>query len=507
MPANAPIATLQAYPSLSRARVHWLGLALGCATGVDFVATSMLATGAIHIRAGVYATPDDFLWCLTAYAGAAIVANLLARRLADDLSYRGFTLLGLAVAVLGSLLCAASSNVATLSMALAVQGLGAGGLFLASRVLIQIIAAPPERPRLLIGFVLGATGMAALAPWLTATLMLDTGWRVIFLVQAAMAAGAALFVLCVYPHRARPPQAPDLGTVAGMDWLTVLLFGLGALMLVHGLAALRIYATGASPLVAAAPVAGAAFVVIAFARLRRRPDAWLNPHRLGGRRYLTGLAFFTLYAGLGGLWSYTLPNLLQLGLGYSFETTGMVTTLSGLGGVAAGVAFVACGSRLPGTRRYLALGYAMTGTAAWLFATRIADGLPIAHIVPVMLLESMALPFTLILVAKLTFTETPLEDFPHAYQFKNILRQVATVGGTGLAGQWLQNGEAVARTHLIGRVTAYGLPQAPDAATLATLSQQIDQQAVLVASANLLAVLAVACIAIAAVAGWQRCLR
>ncbi|MNX97868.1 hypothetical protein D3C86_1302510 [compost metagenome] len=149
----------------------------------------------------------------------------------------------------------------------------------------------------------------------------------------------------------------------------------------------------------------------------------------------------------------------------------------------------------------------MTAAAAWLLATRLTDGLPVSAILPVLLLQSVALPFTLILVAKLTFMDTPLEDFPHAYQFKNILRQVALMAGTGLAGQWLQAGEAVARTHLIARVTPYGLATPPDAAALATLSQLIDQQAVLVASANMLAVVAVVCLGIAAVAVWQRWLR
>ncbi len=170
MPADA--APLQALPELSLARVQWLGLALGCATGVDFVATSMLATGTLHIRAGNYATPDDFLWCLTAYAGAAIVANLLTRRIADDLSYRGYTLLGLAIAFVGCLLGATACVQGQRSCPPSAGGAGAGR----RRIVLGIPRADPAdrhaggaRPRLLIGFVIGTTGLPALAPWLTAT--------------------------------------------------------------------------------------------------------------------------------------------------------------------------------------------------------------------------------------------------------------------------------------------------------------------------------------------------
>ena len=147
MPSVA-LGRLDALPRVTRGGVFLLGLALGCATGVDFVATSILATGAVQIRAGIYATPDDFLWCFTAYAAAAIVANLMLRRIACFISYRGFSLLGLAIAIGGSLLCAVSNNIVQLSLALAVQGLGAGGLFAAARTLIQMIAAPAERPQI-----------------------------------------------------------------------------------------------------------------------------------------------------------------------------------------------------------------------------------------------------------------------------------------------------------------------------------------------------------------------
>ncbi len=68
--------------------------------------------------------------------------------------------------------------------------------------------------------------------------------------------------------------------------------------------------------------------------------------------------------------------------------------------------------------------------------------------------------------------------FPHAYQFKNILRQVALMAGTGLAGQWLQAGEAVARTAPHWPRHALRLPVPLDPTALATLSQLIDQQAV-----------------------------
>lgn len=502
MPANA----LSALPRVTRGGVFLMGLAFGCATGIDFVASSMLATGAVQIRAGIYATPDDFLWCFTSYAAAAIVANLMLRRIADLISYQGFTMLGLAVAICGSLLCALSNNIVQLSLALAVQGLGAGGLFAAARTLIQTIAAPQERPRLLWPFVLGAIGMLAAAPWVTATLILDASWRTIFVVQAFTAAATMLLVSVTYPHRVMPPRPPDIDTIAAMDWTTVLLLGTGALVLVHGLANLRLYTAASTPDVLAWPLAGAVLMALAFLRLHRHPDAWLNTHRLGGRRYLTGLGFYATYSFVAGLWNYLIPIVLQLGLGFSFETTGMVTTLTGAAGMVAAILYVLYGARLPGSRRWLALGYGMLAAAAWMLATRLSTDVSMARVVPALLLQSAALPFSLVIVAKLTFLDTPLDDFSHTYQFKNIVRQVASAAGTGTAAQCLQYGEAMARTHLVARVDVFGMaPRSQEA--LVSLSQQIDQQAVLLAGANLLAIVAPGCLLVAAVALWQRWLR
>ena len=92
---------LSQHPELSAVRVYMIGLALGCSTGVDFWASAMMGVAGTHIRGGVHASPEDFLWTLTSYAAAAVVANLMLRRLAHDISYRGFTMAGLVIAAAG----------------------------------------------------------------------------------------------------------------------------------------------------------------------------------------------------------------------------------------------------------------------------------------------------------------------------------------------------------------------------------------------------------------------
>ncbi|MDF3885791.1 MFS transporter [Cupriavidus basilensis] len=500
-------ATLAKHPDLSPAQVYLFAFTLGCATGVDFVASSMMGVAGTHIRGGIHASPEDFLWSLTSYAAAAMAANLVLRRIARDISYRGYTLLGLAIATVGAVLCTVCNTPLELSLARAVQGFGAGGLFTASRIIIQLVAAREERRPLFLGFNAGGMGLAALAPWLTAVLVEDASWRMIFAVQAGMSAAAILLVLVSYPRRLAASLAPWEVDIGGMDWITVILLGTGALVLLHGLGDLRFYELTSSPSVAITPLAGLALVAGVFIHQHRHPDPWLNPKLLFGRRYLVGLGFYTLYYFLNGLWGYVVPSMLQSGLGFTFQTAGKVLTITGLIGFAGLCAFTYAGTRLKGQRRYIALGYFMFAGAAWLLSQRMMPGASMAVLLPALTLQSLTTPFILALVAGLTYADFSVEDFAHAYQFKNIMRQIATAGGTGVASLWLQYGEALARTQLVARITPFDLPDGFDAATLTRWSALIDQQAQLIAVSNLFALLAFACVGVALVAVAQRALR
>ena len=55
---------LRALPDFSPLRVFFFTIALGGAAGVDFVASSMMGIAGTHIRGGVHASPEDFLWSI-----------------------------------------------------------------------------------------------------------------------------------------------------------------------------------------------------------------------------------------------------------------------------------------------------------------------------------------------------------------------------------------------------------------------------------------------------------
>ena len=137
-------------------------------------------------------------------------------------------------------------------------------------------------------------------------------------------------------------------------------------------------------------------------------------------------------------------------------------------------------------------------------------GAALASLLPAILLHGLVPVLSVLQIAAMTYAEVQVEDFAHAYQLKNIMRELAGALGTGLATLQLQAGEAEARLALLGRLDGVTLRQwgeGVDAASLARLSAQVTQQTVLIACDHAL-------LSLAALAGlalllslWQRDLR
>jgi MFS family permease len=488
---------LRALPHFSSLRVFFFTIALGGATGVDFVASSMMGIAGTHIRGGVHASPEDFLWSMTSYAAMATVANLMLGRIARHTSYRSYTIGGLIVAAIGSLLCALCDTPLELTFARAVQGFGAGGLFAAARILIQLVSARDERAPLFIGFNIGSFGLSAVTPWLAAVLVESAAWQMVFVIQVVLALAVLVLVVLTYPSRVTPPGDLWEIDIDPMDWWVVILFGLGAMVLMHGLGDLRFYELASSPSVALTPLVGFLLVGAAFLRLHREPNLWLDPHALLGRSYLVGLLFYAIYYFLNGLWNYLIPTLLQSGFGFGFQVTGEVLTWASLLSLLAMMCFSVVAPKVFGRRRYISLGYVMFSAALLMLSLRTLTDVSMAVILPALFLQGLTVPFVMAQVAGMTFVDFTEDDFQHAYAFKNIVRQIATAAGTGAASLWLQYGEAIARSRLVDRITVFdlgGMPAMPDMMRMTTM---VETQATLVASANLLSWLAIFCAVVA----------
>lgn len=510
-------ASLRAFPHFSSARVHAFGLAVGLSTGLDFVSSQMFAVAGQHIQGGVHASPDAYLYAVTAYAVAAVVANLAIGRIAAHVGYRMYSLVGIVLFAIGCVVCAQSNNIGELVIGRTIQGLGAGGLFSASRILVQLTTEPDERMPPMLMFSVGLFGLTTIAPWICAEVLEYSEWRVIFWLELVLAGVAwlAMFFLPPEHHQPRtraarrPDEAPP--KESQWDWIGVGAMAIGALSFLMGLSELRYNRLTASPLIPLLLLGGAAALLLAIHRLRTHPDPWLDLSRLNGRRYLWGIGFYGIYYLMSGYWSYLFPAVSQGGLGFTFRTTTLFLMISGAMSTVVAIVMTVWLPFFFRKRRFIAIGFAVYAAAALLLATSLMPGAPDYAFFPVSMLEGITPGAVMIQVAMMTYLDLDREDFAHGYQMKNIARQFATAVGTGLAAVSLQTQQAESRSLIVAHVTRFtsdlqaANPLTPE--RLASLSAEIDRQATLLAGTQLFSWFAVACGVFAVLVLVQRSLR
>ncbi|WP_169149634.1 MFS transporter [Azoarcus sp. TTM-91] len=487
-PARAVL--LSAHPDFRPLRVYAFGATLGLVAGLDFVATILIAMAGVQVQQGLGVAPQDFLWALTAYAAAAVMANLVLVRVAGHLSYRRFTLIALLLFIAGALGCAAADSLPALAAARTVQGLGGGGLFAASRILAQYASRPQERISLFWGFGLANFALVAITPWLAGVLMAAHGWHTMFLLQAGLALPLLPLVAWLYPKVEARPHAP----IGKLDWAGVFAFAVGALLLVHALEHLRYLSLAELPVLAAYFCAGAVLLMVVMRRFHRHPDPWLDPRRLASRRYLVGLAFYALFYLVSGSWNFLVPAFLSEGLGFGLQTVGGLLSLGGLVSVLAVIVFHLALPKIMRKRRYIALGYIGLGSAFLLMALAAQPGAGPLAVLPAILLQGAMPALALLQVALMTFVDMPTEDFAHAYAFKSIVREIVNALGTGLAVLQLHHATAAVKLEL-------------SAASGGVAEGLLQHTAVTLAAGDMLAWLAGACVLIAALAVAQRTLK
>src|ERR1700761_7714504 len=84
-------------------------------------------------------------WVVTAYLLASTVAGPLYGKLGDLYGRKTLLQIAIVIFLIGSALCGLSQNMGELIAFRAIQGLGAGGLFVVTLAVVGDILPPPER--------------------------------------------------------------------------------------------------------------------------------------------------------------------------------------------------------------------------------------------------------------------------------------------------------------------------------------------------------------------------
>lgn len=304
----------------------------------------------------------ELAWVLNAY-GIAFAALLVPfGRIADTIGRKRVFAAGLIVFVVASAVCAVAPSLLVLVAARAVQGAGAAAVIPTSLGLLLSSAPSADHKRLV--SIWAATGSIAAALGPTAGgLLVQFGWRWIFLITVVLAAPALALVGRVRAQPGRGGRLPDL-------------LGSAALALSAGLLVWVVsYSSDPDTTVLGLSVAAGAAAVLAAvfvwrSRRARVPAVDLRVFAARGFRFASvGMLFF--YAAFG-IMLVSAPLVLTGALGLPPALAGLAF---GAGPAAAVVSTLVAG-RLPATPRTLGVlgGALFAAGGAWWLAVLVPTG-------------------------------------------------------------------------------------------------------------------------------------
>jgi EmrB/QacA subfamily drug resistance transporter len=292
------------------ARKWWTLLAVSVATFMLLLDITVVNTALPSIQKDLSASFTDLQWVIDAYTLALAAVVLTAGSIADRIGRRAVFVGGLAIFAVSSLAAGLAPDATFLNVARAVQGIGGAAMFAVSLALVaQEFASGRERATAM--GVYGATIGAAVAvgPLVGGAITDGLGWRWVFFLNVPIGIAA----IAVTFARLRESRDPDATRV---DWLGLVSFSTGLLLLVLALVRGNDDGWGSAPIIAL--FAGSVVMLAAFAAIERRVAEPMLPLGLFRSRAFTGvqLAAFAVSSSLFALFLY-LTLYLQNYLGYS----------------------------------------------------------------------------------------------------------------------------------------------------------------------------------------------
>ena len=391
--------------------------AIAAVTILEFLETGMVTFAAGPIMAGLDARTEDFALSFTVYAAAAIFMLYKHRWVAERVGYRTFTLGSLLVFALGAVLCATADGIDRFTVGRALQGAAGATFFTAGRMEVNRI--PPERRfqgvLTFIAALLGATALAPLAAaWLTEAL----GWRALFWAVVPLCIAVALMA---GPHLSRAITPARERSSEHWGWFLILA---GALLSLQYAVQEAQFSLLTTPWRIVAFGLPACAILSAFAWRQWHKERPLIDYRaLLHWRYGLGIALYFIGYFMAGASAFLLPIFAQQALGLPMLTTGALLTLAFLGGLLAAMAHAFMFRRWPRFRPYMLAGLAFC-LSSWVLLGFVE---PTAGWMALLLpaaLGAASSAFFFGPVAFGTFIEVDEKAFSHAYQVKNIVRQL-----------------------------------------------------------------------------------
>lgn len=472
-------------------------MTVGLLCALEYLQAGMIAFASAPIRGEIDASPEEFTLVAALYACIAVVVISKQRWLVERLGWRNFMLGSISIYVLGAVVCGISGDLTSFTVGRVVMALGGASFMTSARLMVNL---PPPGPGRFLGVKVFATGLAsgtAAAPFLSSLAVVEDTWHAIFwlLIAGAVAAG----VLCMRFLPSEPIHEDERSPSSPAN---ILLLSVSTFFLLYVLQRSYYDFYNESIILLAFALLAALGVYIFFHAEHAKDEPFLKVKDLMQSRYILGVGLFCFTYIVLGSNNYILPYFLQSGLGYSWDTIGTFQAFGLAGALLTWFAMALVIPKYPAPKKFFVVGFAALISFGVLLSSLTLDANMWTNILPALVLNGCFVMLVLATAAMQTFRDVTHHDtlFAHAYQIKSMLGQIAMAIGTTLATLFLQWRTTLQYNNLNGHFNP-GDPLYQDSAqrltlaltpavgagpanqiAVATLAQDLHQQATLVAS-------------------------
>jgi DHA2 family multidrug resistance protein-like MFS transporter len=191
-------------------RRYWAIAAIALAITMSVLDSTIVNVALPTIARDFGASSAASIWVINAYQLAILLVLLPFASLGEIVGYRRVSQAGLAVFTVASLACAFAPSLLSLSLARAVQGIGAAGIMSVNGALVR-----HTYPHRYLGRAVGINAFlvataAAVGPTIAAAVLAVAHWRWLFGINLPLGIAAFVIALCALPDSERTPRRLNL---------------------------------------------------------------------------------------------------------------------------------------------------------------------------------------------------------------------------------------------------------------------------------------------------------
>ncbi len=405
--------------TLPRSRPALVVAIVACAMFMENLDSTVIST-ALPAMARSFATqPLNLSFGITAYLVSLAVFIPVSGWFADRFGGRTVFAAAIAVFTVSSILCGCCQNLPEFVIARFLQGFG-GALMVPVGRLVLLRTVDKAQ---LVGTFAYVTLPSIMAPLMGAPIggFITTygSWRTIFFINVPIGLVGIVLALRFIPQMSERVRQP-------LDWQGLLLLGGSVTALIFGLE-MSARADSANWLNLVLLGAGIGLGWLTLRHTRRHPFPLVDFSLLGIPTYAASVVSGAFYRVAVGAMPLVLPLALQLGLGMTALSAGILTLSSALGGL------LMKATAGPVLRRFgfrnVLIGNGIVSGLSMLLCAFIRPGLPIGLIVAVLVAGGFfrSLQFTALMA--IAWADIPPEKHSAATSLFGLLQQISFSGG------------------------------------------------------------------------------